>query len=47
MSAYIGIMQQIDFAHLTYLVILGSVLVLWFVVQNRDSVGKLMQQALM
>ena len=46
MSAYIGIMQQIDFAHLTYLVILGSVLVLWFVVQNRDSVGKLMQQAL-
>ena len=39
-------MQQIDFAHLTYLVILGSVLVLWFVVQNRDSVGKLMQQAL-
>lgn len=46
MSAYIGIMQQIDFAHLTYLVILGSVLVLWFVVQNRDSIGKLMQQAL-
>ena len=39
-------MQQIDFAHLTYLVILGSVLVLWFVVQNRDSIGKLMQQAL-
>lgn len=46
MSVYIGIMQQIDFAHLTYLVILGSVLVLWFVVQNRDSIGKLMQQAL-
>ncbi|HKL56154.1 MAG TPA: TIGR02281 family clan AA aspartic protease [Roseovarius sp.] len=39
-------MQQIDFANLTYLVILGSVLVLWFVVQNRDSIGKLMQQAL-
>ncbi|WP_297774387.1 TIGR02281 family clan AA aspartic protease [uncultured Roseovarius sp.] len=39
-------MQQFDFAHLTYLVILGSAILLWFVVQNRESIGKLMQQAL-
>lgn len=39
-------MQEFDFARLTYLVILGSVLVVWFVAQNRASLGKLAQQAL-
>lgn len=39
-------MEQFDFARLTYLVILGSVLVLWFVVQGRESIGRLLQQAL-
>lgn len=39
-------MQDFDFARLTYLVILGSVLVIWFVAQNRASLGKLAQQAL-
>lgn len=39
-------MENFDFARLTYLVILGSVLVLWFVVQRRESIGKLFQQAL-
>lgn len=39
-------MQDFDFARLTYLVILGSVLVVWFVAQNRASLGKLAQQAL-
>lgn len=39
-------MENFDLLNLTYLVILGSVILLWFVVQNRESVGKLMQQAL-
>jgi aspartyl protease family protein len=39
-------MQDFDFSRLTYLVILGSVLVVWFVAQNRASLGKLAQQAL-
>ena len=39
-------MEQVDFAHLTKLVILGSVILLWAVVRNRDSLGRLMQQAL-
>lgn len=39
-------MQDFDFARLTYLVILGSVLVVWFVAQNRASLSKLAQQAL-
>ena len=39
-------MQDFDFARLTYLVILGSVLVLWFVVQGRESIGRLLQHAL-
>ncbi|MEI4232855.1 retropepsin-like aspartic protease family protein [Roseovarius sp. D22-M7] len=39
-------MQDFDFARLTYLVILGSVLVLWFVVQGRERIGKLLQQLL-
>lgn len=39
-------MQGFDFARLTYLVILGSVVLVWFVAQNRASLGKLAQQAL-
>ncbi|GAW36111.1 hypothetical protein RA2_03179 [Roseovarius sp. A-2] len=39
-------MGNFDFLNLTYLVILGAVILLWFVVQNRASLGKLMQQAL-
>jgi aspartyl protease family protein len=39
-------MQDFDFARLTYLVILGSVLVLWFVVQGRERIGKLLQHLL-
>ena len=31
---------------LTYLIILGSVIVFWFFVQNRQSIGKTLQQAL-
>lgn len=38
-------MENFDFPRLVYLVILGSVLVLWFVVQARDSLGKLLQHA--
>jgi aspartyl protease family protein len=45
-SAYIAAMQDFDFARLTYLMILGSVLLVWFVAQNRASLGKLAQQAL-
>lgn len=39
-------MEQVNYTQLTYLVILGSVIVLWFVVQNRASLGKLVQHAL-
>lgn len=39
-------MEQINYTQLTYLVILGSVIVLWFVAQNRASLGKLVQHAL-
>ena len=38
-------MDSFDFPRLVYLSILGSVLVLWFVVQGRDSLGKLLQHA--
>jgi len=38
-------MDSFDFPRLVYLVILGSVLVLWFVVQGRESLGKLLQHA--
>lgn len=31
---------------LTYLILLGSVIVFWFVVQNRQSIGKTLQQGL-
>jgi aspartyl protease family protein len=38
-------MDSFDFPRLVYLSILGSVLVLWFVVQGRQSLGKLVQYA--
>jgi len=38
-------MESFDFPRLVYLSILGSVLVLWFVVQGRESLGKLLQHA--
>jgi aspartyl protease family protein len=38
-------MEQFDTNRLVYLVILGSVIGLWFFVQNRDSLGKLAQYA--
>jgi len=38
-------MDSVDLPRLVYLVLLGSVLVLWFVVQGRDSLGKLLQHA--
>lgn len=36
-------MEGFDLPRLVYLLILGSVLVLWFVVQGRQSLGKLVQ----
>lgn len=38
-------MEQLDPARLVYLVILGSAILMWFVAQNRASLGKLVQQA--
>ena len=38
-------MESFDYPRLVYLSILGSVLVLWFVVQSRESLGKLLQHA--
>jgi aspartyl protease family protein len=37
-------MDSTDLGRLTYLIILGSVIVFWFFVQNRQSLGKTMQQ---
>ncbi len=34
-----------DFGRLSYLVLLGAVIVFWFFVQNRQSLGKTLQQA--
>ncbi|WP_299947857.1 TIGR02281 family clan AA aspartic protease [uncultured Ruegeria sp.] len=34
-----------DFGRLTYLVLLGAALLMWFITQNRQSLGKTMQQA--
>jgi len=39
-------MTSWDYGNLAYLFLLGSVLVFWFVVQNRNSLGKTVQQAL-
>lgn len=38
-------MSSWDIGRLTYLVLLGSVLAVWFVVQNRQSLGRSLQQA--
>ncbi len=38
-------MEDFDYARLLYLGILGSVLVFWFIVQNRRSMGKTAQMA--
>ena len=40
-------MQDFDTAHLIYLVMLGTAVVFWFIVQNRASLGKITQQALL
>ena len=39
-------MSEFDTARLLYLVLLGSAILLWFFVQNRESLGKLAQQAM-
>lgn len=39
-------MSEFDYARLFYLVLLGSAVVLWFFAQNRNSLGKITQQAI-
>ena len=39
-------MSSWELGNLAYLVLLGAVLVFWFVAQNRNSPGKTMQQAI-
>ncbi len=39
-------MDEFDTANLIYLALLGGAILLWFVVQNRESLGKVTQQAL-
>lgn len=39
-------MNDFEYARVIYLVLLGSAIVLWFVAQNRASLGKVTQQAL-
>lgn len=39
-------MTEFDHARLIYLVLLGGAILMWFVAQNRASLGKLTQQAL-
>ncbi len=39
-------MDTDNIARLTYLVLLGAAVLMWFVTQNRQSLGKTMQQAL-
>ncbi len=39
-------MSDFDYARLFYLVLLGAAVLLWFFAQNRASLGKLTQQAL-
>ena len=38
-------MDSEKFGQLTYLVLLGAALLMWFITQNRQSLGKTMQQA--
>lgn len=44
--AYINPMSDFDYARLIYLVLLGGAVLLWFFAQNRNSLGKVTQQAL-
>ena len=37
-------MSAMDYGNLAYLVLLGAVVVFWFVVQNRQSLNKTLQQ---
>jgi len=39
-------MTDFDTANLIYLIVLGSAVAVWFVAQNRNSLGKVTQQAL-
>ena len=39
-------MSENDTGHLIYLIILGSMVVFWFVTNHRGSFGKAVQQAL-
>ena len=39
-------MSEFDSARLLYLALLGGAVVMWFFAQNRNSLGKLTQQAL-
>ncbi|MBZ0123806.1 MAG: TIGR02281 family clan AA aspartic protease [Roseovarius sp.] len=39
-------MSEFDYARLFYLVLLGSAVVMWFFAQNRKSLGRVTQQAL-
>ena len=39
-------MSEFDYARVFYLVLLGGAVVLWFFAQNRDSLGKVTQQAM-
>lgn len=46
MWTYIFAMNDFDTANLIYLVVLGAAVVSWFIAQNRESLGKVTQQAL-
>ncbi|MEQ8897932.1 MAG: TIGR02281 family clan AA aspartic protease [Roseovarius sp.] len=39
-------MSEFDYARVFYLVLLGGAVVLWFFAQNRNSLGKITQQAI-
>ncbi len=40
-------MNEFDNANLIYLIVLGSAVVFWFVISNRNSLGKTLQQAVL
>ena len=42
---YIWFMDSVDIPRLLYLALLGAAIVAWFFAQNRESTGKLVQQA--
>ena len=39
-------MEEFDYARITYLVVLGSAVVFWFFAVNRNSMNKVLQQAM-